>query len=47
MYSYDYKYDENMDDEEYFTHDEFEYYDIYINNTKQGDRVKAYSAVAP
>jgi len=31
MFSYEHEYDEEMGDEEYFKHDEFEYYDIYVS----------------
>lgn len=30
MFSYEHEYDEDMDDIEYFKHDEFEYYDIFL-----------------
>jgi|JI8StandDraft_1071087.scaffolds.fasta_scaffold303709_1 hypothetical protein len=30
MLSYDARYDENMSDDEYLKHDEFEYYDIFL-----------------
>ncbi len=35
MFSYDHNYNEEMSDEEYFEHDEFESYDIFIIKTDE------------